>query len=116
MISTFDTPEKHGKVTDLDGKEVADGKTLKTDENGKAKFKVKPDAGYQVQAVYQMPDEQTPLKLVKDSYYEMQVEKNTTVKVVYQKIPASEEESDGEDDGETKKIRHQPERSSDSDK
>lgn len=50
-----------------------------------------------------MPDEQTPLKLVKDSYYEMQVEKNTTVKVVYQKIPASEEESDGEDDGETKK-------------
>ncbi len=88
---TFDTPEKHGRVTDLDGKEVADGKTLKTDENGKAKFKVKPDAGYQVQAVYQMPDEQTPLKLVKDSYYEMQVEKNTTVKVVYQKIPASEE-------------------------
>ncbi|RGD38957.1 DUF11 domain-containing protein [Sellimonas intestinalis] len=101
---TFDTPEKHGRVTDLDGKEVADGKTLKTDENGKAKFKVKPDAGYQVQAVYQMPDEQTPLKLVKDSYYEMQVEKNTTVKVVYQKIPASEEESDGEDDGETKKT------------
>ena len=101
---TFDTPEKHGRVTDLDGKEVADGKTLKTDENGKAKFKVKPDAGYQVQAVYQMPDKQTPLKLVKDSYYEMQVEKNTTVKVVYQKIPASEEESDGEDDGETKKT------------
>lgn len=101
---TFDTPEKHGRVTDLDGKEVADGKTLKTDENGKAKFKVKPDAGYQVQAVYQMPDEQTPLKLVKDSYYEMQVEKNTTVKVVYQKIPASEEESDGEDDGETKET------------
>ena len=93
---TFDTPEKHGRVTDLDGKEVADGKTLKTDENGKVKFKVKPDDGYQVQAVYQMPDEQTPLKLVKDSYYEMQVEKNTTVKVVYQKIPASEEESDGE--------------------
>lgn len=93
---TFDTPEKHGRVTDLDSKEVADGKTLKTDENGKAKFKVKPDAGYQVQAVYQMPDEQTPLKLVTDSYYEMQVEKNTTVKVVYQKIPASEEESDGE--------------------
>jgi|GEM_PF-2483121 len=101
---TFDTPEKHGRVTDLDGKEVADGKTLKTDENGKVKFKVKPDDGYQVQAVYQMPDEQTPLKLVKDSYYEMQVEKNTTVKVVYQKIPASEEESDGEDDGETKKT------------
>ena len=93
---TFDTPEKHGRVTDLDGKEVADGKTLKTDENGKVKFKVKPDDGYQVQAVYQMPDEQTPLKLVTDSYYEMQVEKNTTVKVVYQKIPASEEESDGE--------------------
>ena len=101
---TFDTPEKHGRVTDLDGKEVADGKTLKTDENGKAKFKVKPDDGYQVQAVYQMPDEQTPLKLVKDSYYEMQVEKNTTVKVVYQKIPASEEESDGEEAGETKKT------------
>ena len=98
---TFDTPEKHGRVTDLDGKEVADGKTLKTDENGKVKFKVKPDDGYQVQAVYQMPDEQTPLKLVTDSYYEMQVEKNTTVKVVYQKIPASEEESDGEEAGET---------------
>ena len=96
---TFDTPEKHGRVTDLDGKEVADGKTLKTDENGKAKFKVKPDAGYQVQAVYQMPDEQTPLKLVKDSYYEMQVEKNTTVKVVYQKIPAKNDSEDaGEDD------------------
>lgn len=96
---TFDTPEKHGRVTDLDSKEVADGKTLKTDENGKAKFKVKPDAGYQVQAVYQMPDEQTPLKLVKDSYYEMQVEKNTTVKVVYQKIPAKNDSEDaGEDD------------------
>ena len=96
---TFDTPEKHGRVTDLDGKEVADGETLKTDENGKAKFKVKPDAGYQVQAVYQMPDEQTPLKLVKDSYYEMQVEKNTTVKVVYQKIPAKNDSEDaGEDD------------------
>ena len=96
---TFDTPEKHGRVTDLDGKEVADGKTLKTDENGKAKFKVKPDDGYQVQAVYQMPDEQTPLKLVKDSYYEMQVEKNTTVKVVYQKIPAKDDsEGAGEDD------------------
>ena len=96
---TFDTPEKHGRVTDLDGKEVADGKTLKTDENGKAKFKVKPDAGYQVQAVYQMPDKQTPLKLVKDSYYEMQVEKNTTVKVVYQKIPAKNDSEDaGEDD------------------
>ncbi|MBS6924551.1 MAG: InlB B-repeat-containing protein, partial [Lachnospiraceae bacterium] len=93
---TFDTPEKHGRVTDLDGKEVADGKTLKTDENGKAKFKVKPDAGYQVQAVYQMPDEQTPLKLVKDSYYEMQVEKNTTVKVVYQKIPAKENDGDNQ--------------------
>ena len=97
---TFDTPEKHGRVTDLDGKEVADGKTLKTDENGKAKFKVKPDAGYQVQAVYQMPDKQTPLKLVKDSYYEMQVEKNTTVKVVYQKIPAK---NDSEDAGEANK-------------
>lgn len=96
---TFDTPEKHGRVTDLDGKEVADGKTLKTDENGKTKFKVKPDDGYQVQAVYQMPDEQTPLKLVKDSYYEMQVEKNTTVKVVYQKIPAKDGSEDaGEDD------------------
>ena len=96
---TFDTPEKHGRVTDLDGKEVADGKTLKADETGKAKFKVKPDAGYQVQAVYQMPDEQTPLKLVKDSYYEMQVEKNTTVKVVYQKIPAKNDSEDaGEDD------------------
>ena len=96
---TFDTPEKHGRVTDLDGKEVADGKTLKTDENGKVKFKVKPDAGYQVQAVYQMPDKQTPLKLVKDNYYEMQVEKNTTVKVVYQKIPAKNDSEDaGEDD------------------
>lgn len=92
---TFETPEKHGKVTDVNGKEVTDGKTLKTDENGKVQFKVKADDGYQVSAVYQMPDEKTPLKLVKDSYYELQVDKNTTVKVVYQKIP--EEKKDGED-------------------
>src|SRR5699024_4559428 len=92
---TFETPEKHGKVTDMDGNEVADGKTLKTDENGKVQFKVKADDGYQVSAVYQMPDEQTPLRLVKDSYYELQVDKNTTVKVVYQKIPEANE--DGED-------------------
>ena len=91
----FVTPEKHGKVTDMNGSEVADGKTLKTDENGKVQFKVKADDGYQVSAVYQMPNEQTPLKLVKDSYYELQVDKNTTVKVVYQKIP--EEKKDGED-------------------
>lgn len=95
---TFETPEKHGKVTDMDGNEVADGKTLKTDENGKVQFKVKADDGYQVSAVYQMPDEQTPLKLVKDSYYELQVDENTTVKVVYQKIPEANE--DGEDAGE----------------
>lgn len=92
---TFETPEKHGKVTDMDGNEVADGKTLKTDENGKVQFKVKADDGYQVSAVYQMPDEKTPLKLVKDSYYELQVDENTTVKVVYQKIPEANE--DGED-------------------
>ena len=92
---TFETPEKHGKVTDMDGNEVADGKTLKTDENGKVQFKVKADDGYQVSAVYQMPDEKTPLKLMKDSYYELQVDKNTTVKVVYQKIPEANE--DGED-------------------
>lgn len=92
---TFETPEKHGKVTDMDGNEVADGKTLKTDENGKVQFKVKADDGYQVSAVYQMPDEKTPLRLVKDSYYELQVDENTTVKVVYQKIPEANE--DGED-------------------
>lgn len=92
---TFETPEKHGKVTDMDGNEVADGKTLKTDENGKVQFKVKADDGYQVSAVYQMPDEKTPLKLMKDSYYELQVDENTTVKVVYQKIPEANE--DGED-------------------
>lgn len=94
---TFETPEKHGKVTDMDGKEVTDGKTLKTDENGKIQFKVKADDGYQVHAVYQMPDEQTPLKLVKDSYYELQVDKNTTVKVVYQKIPEKNDDSEDAD-------------------
>lgn len=97
---TFETPEKHGKVTDMDGNEVADGKTLKTDENGKVQFKVKADDGYQVSAVYQMPDEKAPLKLVEDSYYELQVDKNTTVKVVYQKIP--EKSEDGEDAGSDK--------------
>lgn len=101
---TFETPEKHGKVTDMDGNEVADGKTLKTDENGKVQFKVKADDGYQVSAVYQMPDEQTPLKLVKDSYYELQVDENTTVKVVYQKIPEANE--DGEDaDSEAEELK-----------
>ena len=99
---TFETPEKHGKIIDMDGKEVIDGKTLKTDENGKVKFKVKPDDGYQAQAVYQMPDEQTPLKLVKDSYYEMQVEKNTAVKVIYQKIPAKNDSEDGGEDNSQK--------------
>ena len=97
---TFETPEKHGKVTDMDGNEVADGKTLKTDENGKAQFKVKADDGYQVSAVYQMPNEKAPLKLVEDSYYELQVDKNTTVKVVYQKIP--EKSEDDEDAGSDK--------------
>lgn len=94
---TFETPEKHGKVTDMYGNEVADGKTLKTDENGKVQFKVKADDGYQVSAVYQMPDEKTPLKLVKDSYYELQVDKNTTVKVVYQKIPEKNDDSEDAD-------------------
>lgn len=101
---TFETPEKHGKVTDMYGNEVADGKTLKTDENGKVQFKVKADDGYQVSAVYQMPDEKTPLKLVKDSYYELQVDENTTVKVVYQKIPEANE--DGEDaDSEAEELK-----------
>ena len=81
----------------------------------KRSLKVKPDAGYQVQAVYQMPDEQTPLKLVKDSYYEMQVEKEYYCQVVYRKIPASEEKVTARMT-ERRKNRHQPERSSDSDK
>ena len=98
----FETPEKHGKVTDMDGNEVADGKTLKTDESRKIQFKVKADDGYQVSAVYKMPDEKTPLTLVKDSYYELQVDENTTVKVVYQKIPEKNDDSEDAEQAEQK--------------
>lgn len=93
---TFTTPEKHGKILRMDDTEVTDGTALKTDENGKAQFKVKADDGYQVDKVINKTTGEE-LKLIEDSYYELQVEVNTTVEVHYNKVPADEKSDDSED-------------------
>ena len=63
---TFTTPEKHGKILRMDDTEVTDGTALKTDENGKAQFKVKADDGYQVDKVINKTTGEE-LKLIEDS-------------------------------------------------
>lgn len=93
---TFTTPEKHGKILRMDDTEVTDGTALKTDENGKAQFKVKADDGYQVYKVINKTTGEE-LKLIEDSYYELQVEVNTTVEVHYNKVPADEKSEDSDD-------------------
>ena len=93
---TFTTPEKHGKILRMDDTEVTDGTALKTDENGKAQFKVKADDGYQVDKVINKTTGEE-LKLIEDSYYELQVEVNTTVEVHYNKVPADENSDDSDD-------------------
>ena len=93
---TFTTPEKHGKILRMDDTEVTDGTALKTDENGKAQFKVKADDGYQVYKVLNKTTGEE-LKLIEDSYYELQVEVNTTVEVHYNKVPADEKSEDSDD-------------------
>ena len=95
---TFESQEKQGIVLDMNDKEVKEGEILKTDENGKAKFKVKANSGYEVEKVVNKA-ENIPLTLVGNSYYEVQVSSNTVIEIHYKKIPENKDSEEAEDNG-----------------
>lgn len=100
---TFQSKEQHGKVLTMDDQEVKEGETLQTDENGMARFKVKANDGYEVAKVVNKADN-TPLTLVENSYYEIQVADNTVIEIYYNKVPAADDSEEADDNGDDVKA------------
>lgn len=105
---SFTSPEKHGKILQMNDTEVKEGESLKADTNGNVQFKVKADDGYQVEKVVNKADG-SQLTLIDESYYKLQIDENTTIEVHYKKIPAEDEAEDSEKNSEdTKNIQDTP--------